>query len=83
MKIEVWGAQDGRCPQCNTLKKFLDSKFATYGFMCVDKYPETRKELGIKNIPVMILRDDDGTELERVVGFNENTRHKVLEIISK
>ena len=83
MKLEVWGASDGRCPQCNTLGKFLDLKFITYNFMCVDKYPKARQELGIKNIPVVRLLNDDGSEVSRTIGFGEVNRKMVLDMIKK
>ena len=83
MKLEVWGASDGRCPQCNTLGKFLDSKFITYSFMCVDKYPTARQELGIKNIPVMRLLNDDGSEVKRTIGFGEVNRKMVLDMVKE
>ena len=83
MKLEVWGASDGRCPQCNTLGKFLDSKFITYSFMCVDKYLTARHELGIKNIPVMRLLNDDGSEVKRTIGFGEVNRKMVLDMVKE
>lgn len=83
MKIEVWGASDWRCPQCNTLGKFLDAKFITYNFMCVDKYPTARRELGIKNIPVIRLLNDDGSEAKRTIGFGEVNRKMVLDMVKE
>ena len=83
MKLEVWGASNGRCPQCNTLGKFLDAKFITYNFMCVDKYPTARHELGIKNIPVMRLLNDDGSEVKRTIGCGEVNRKMVLDMVKE
>lgn len=76
MKLEVWGAskRDVRCPQCDQLKAHLDKQYAVYAFMDVDDYPNARQELGIRSIPVAILRNNDGSEAGRVVGFSPDKK---------
>lgn len=76
MKLEIWGAskRDIRCPQCDQLKAYLDTKYAVYAFIDVDDYPHARAEQGIKSIPVAILRDDYGVEQGRIVGFNQDKK---------
>ena len=81
-KLEVWGALE-RCPECKNLKRDMDKRFITYLFMDVDKYPDSRAELNIKRIPVLIEFGPDGKELNRVTGYNLNTKAKVDEILNR
>lgn len=82
MKLEVYGAL-GRCPECVNLKRYLDNKFHAYSFVDVDVYADTRAELNIKRIPVLILRDDDGQELRRVTSFNQNVKADADSLLSE
>lgn len=37
-------------------------------YVDIDEMPEIRKDYGVQSVPTVILVDEDGTELERLVG---------------
>lgn len=57
------------CPNCKHATKILDSKKIKYEKINVDENPDVIKEYGLKQVPTLIIEDNDGTT--RVSGASE------------
>jgi thioredoxin 1 len=60
------------CGPCKQLapKMELVAESVTVEKILVDSDAETTEKYGIRNIPTVLLIDENGTELERFVGVN-------------
>jgi thioredoxin 1 len=60
------------CGPCKQLapKMELVAESVTVEKILVDSDTETTEKYGIRNIPTVLLIDENGTELERFVGVN-------------
>ena len=60
------------CSPCKQLapKMELVAESVTVEKILVDSDAETTEKYGIRNIPTVLLIDENGTELERFVGVN-------------
>lgn len=60
------------CAGCGSVKNFLNAK--EIEFETIDGYENTDVlvKYGIMSFPVTILLDENGDEIERVIGFNSN-----------
>lgn len=60
------------CLPCKQLapKMELVAESVTVEKILVDSDSETAQKYGIRNIPTVVLIDENGTELERLVGVN-------------
>jgi thioredoxin 1 len=60
------------CGPCKQLapKMELVAESVTVEKILVDSDAETTEKYGIRNIPTVLLIDENGTELERFVGIN-------------
>lgn len=67
VKIEKYGAQ--WCMPCKVLDRTLENiKGVEIRYFDADKDPEAFEREGIRNVPVLIYRDDEGNELLRQHG---------------
>jgi thioredoxin 1 len=57
------------CNPCKLVSNYLDSKSVEYERINVVDEPEKASEFGIMGVPVIILLDDSGNEVKRLVGF--------------
>lgn len=61
------------CAYCVMVKRFLDSKGATYEVVNLDDQPERQAEVlaksGALTVPVTLVQSDDDSE-EVVIGYN-------------
>jgi glutaredoxin len=61
------------CAYCAMVKRFLDSKGASYDVVNLDDQPERQAEVfaksGAMTVPVTIIEKEDNTE-EVVIGYN-------------
>lgn len=61
------------CAYCVMVKKFLDSKGATYEVVNLDDQPERQAEVlaksGALTVPVTLVQSEDDSE-EVVIGYN-------------
>ncbi len=61
------------CAYCVMVKRFLDSKGATYEVVNLDDNPERQAEVlaksGALTVPVTLIEKEDNTE-EVVIGYN-------------
>ena len=60
----------GPCKQLAPKMKLVAEANITVEKILVDSDAETTEKYGIRNIPTVLLIDENGTELERFVGVN-------------
>ena len=60
------------CQQCKTTQKWLTSKGIHFTYKDLDEHPTLLQEFksrGFSSLPVVIVTDEDGKELESFAGF--------------
>jgi thioredoxin 1 len=79
-KLEKYGAS--WCGPCkildNALKEITDVEIVKHD---ADEEPDLFNELGIRSVPTLIFRDEEGNELERT--FGAIPVHNIEKIIAK
>ncbi|MED4883059.1 thioredoxin family protein [Bacillus smithii] len=68
------------CPTCVKVSNYLNDKGVTFEAVNVEDNPEIAAQYGVMGVPVTIILDDDGNEIQRSVGFKVE---ELEEIISK
>ncbi|MFS0643846.1 thioredoxin domain-containing protein [Siminovitchia sp. 179-K 8D1 HS] len=68
------------CNPCQMVQNFLDSKEVRVEKINPMDQPETAAKFDIASVPVTILLNEEGSEVDRCVGFNPE---KLDELISK
>lgn len=68
------------CRPCSLVKLFLDSQNVNYHVVDVHFEKEYIDRFNIMSTPVTILLDENGSEIERVSGYNPS---ELEEMISK
>lgn len=68
------------CVPCQTVANFLQDNNVEYEEHDIYKEPELVEKYNLMGVPVTILFDDEGNEVQRVVGFNPP---QLNELISK
>lgn len=68
------------CRPCSMVSEFLVNNGVTYTTYDVTEKPEKAAEYGVMSVPVTILLDDNGKELQRSIGCNYG---ELEEMISK
>lgn len=61
----------GPCKQLAPKMELVAEANITVEKILVDSDTETTQKYGIRNIPTVVLIDENGTELERFVGVND------------
>mgnify|MGYP003461259362 len=79
-QIEKFGAT--WCGPCKVLDKTLEKVTGVYiNKYDVDQFEDLAAERGVRNIPVMIFRDENGQEVERIIGAV--SLDKINEVLEK
>lgn len=68
MKLLKLGKQG--CTPCKMVENYLQSNKVQYEDIDVFESPEIAAKFDIGSVPVVILLDEDGNEVERSAGFN-------------
>ena len=58
------------CVPCKMLGNFLDEQGIVYEEIDVESDIETTVKYGVSGLPTLLLVDENGEVLDRVVGFN-------------
>jgi thioredoxin 1 len=61
------------------VEQHLANNSVDYEKINIEDRPEIAMQYGVMSVPVTILLDDDGQELNRVVGFNPDEIDKLIE----
>jgi thioredoxin 1 len=78
--MKIIKLEQPNCKPCMEVSSFLDSMGVEYKAINILEEPNIAAQYGIMSAPVTILLDDDGNEIQRVVGMNRN---ELQEMISK
>jgi thioredoxin 1 len=68
------------CPSCQMVSNFLNNANVKYKAINVEDNPKVASEYGVMGVPVTILLDDEGNEIQRSIGYKPN---ELQEMISK
>jgi thioredoxin 1 len=63
------------------VSNFLDNAGVDYDRVDVFKSPDIASQYGIMSTPVTILFDDDGSEIQRSVGFKPDELNEMIAIL--
>lgn len=69
MKVEILKFYGDWCAPCKTLTTLLDSENFPITAINVDIQPEKSIEYKVRNVPTLVFVDEEGKELERIVGM--------------
>lgn len=58
------------CNPCTMVENFLQDQSVEYDKVNIEDSPEVAMQYGVMGVPVTLLLDDNGLEVDRVVGFN-------------
>ena len=62
------------CAYCGMVKKFLDMKQVSYNIVNLDEHPDAEPALiaksGARTVPVVMVRDETGSEQVASIGWN-------------
>lgn len=58
------------CRPCSMVESFLYNAGVEYDKINIEDNPEVAIQYGVMSVPVTLLLDDNGLEVQRVVGFN-------------
>jgi hypothetical protein len=73
-----------RCAYCDQLSAYLDASLnphSTYESINIEDSPETAAKYGIMSAPVLILEDDQGNEIGRMVGYSPGRAEEVEQLL--
>lgn len=57
------------CSACGLVKGFLDGEGVSYDSINVQENIDVAIQYGVMSVPVTLLLDDEGNEIERVNGY--------------
>lgn len=57
------------CVPCKMVENYLQDLGVEYEKINIEDNPEKAMEYGVMSVPVTLLLDDDGNEVDRVVGY--------------
>lgn len=61
------------CPGCENIKEYTKSQGLVFDKeinALTELSPKERKELGLMSVPTIIVMDESGAEITRILGFN-------------
>lgn len=67
------------CGKCVMAKRFLKSEGVAFEPIDITKQPETIEQYGISSLPVIVLENEDGLEVDRVNGFEREELEVVIQ----
>lgn len=69
MKVQILKFYGDWCAPCKTLTTLLDSENFPITAINVDLKPEKSIEFKVRNVPTLVFVDEEGKELDRIVGM--------------
>lgn len=69
MKVQILKFYGDWCNPCKTLTTLLDSENFPITAINVDLKPEKSIEFKVRNVPTLVFVDEEGKELDRIVGM--------------
>lgn len=79
--------EQNNCPGCQKMEMFLDMVVndkpdKTYNLSKEPEAVEEAAKYGIMTLPALLLLDDEGKEVERIIGF-DGQQEKIIEMFGK
>ena len=66
------------CRSCVFVSKFLNDKGVEFEVVDVTEQPDVASQYGVMGVPVTILLDEEGKEVQRSVGFNPEQLENIV-----
>lgn len=66
------------CTPCTMVENFLQDQEVRYDKVNIEDSPEVAMQYGVMGVPATILLDDNGLEVDRVIGFNPAGLQKLI-----
>lgn len=67
------------CGPCKAFKPTLaELDQSRLQYLDIDEFPEIREDYGVQSVPTTVLVDEDGEELERMVGAQPLSKLQAL-----
>lgn len=66
------------CNPCKIMTNFLHDKGVDYKELDVEEDAQLASQYGIASVPTLLLVDENGEVLDRVVGFNPSSIEELL-----
>jgi thioredoxin 1 len=76
--MKIIKLEQPNCRPCMEVSLFLDSMGVKYESINILEQPHIAAQYGIMSTPVTILLDDNGNEVQRVVGNNRDELQKMI-----
>lgn len=76
--MKILKLEKNNCTPCKMVGQFLDSKGINYEIGNIDDNPELIDLYDLMGVPVVIRFDDEGNEVDRVVGFDINKLEEIV-----
>ena len=67
------------CGPCKASQAHIDKIGLQVERVDVDASPELAQEYKVASLPTVVVLDDDGNEVERIIGFNPNALSRLKE----
>lgn len=80
MNVTVYSAV--WCGPCKMLKPAYKKAGIEYISVDIDANLEDANKAQVRGVPTTVITDDDGKQVARIVGFNETTLARVLEVLN-
>lgn len=71
------------CTPCTQLDNHLNDLGVEFESVNILENIDVAVKYGVMSTPVLILEDDNGNELDRVMGFNPSNKEPVNELVSQ
>jgi len=77
--LKILKLEKHNCRPCGMVENFLQDQNVEYDKINIEENPETSMQYGVMSVPVTLLLDDNGLEVDRVIGFNPPEIEKLIE----
>lgn len=77
--MKILKLEKHNCRPCGMVENFLQDQNVKYDKINIEENPETSMQYGVMSVPVTLLLDDNGLEVDRVIGFNPPEIEKLIE----
>lgn len=79
--MKVIKFEQPNCVPCKLVSEFLDGKVEYEKISAFDD-PDKAADFGVMSVPVVVVLDDNGTEIARTTGYKENELNNIVAIAS-
>lgn len=76
--MKIIKLEQPNCRPCMEVSSFLDSMGVEYKAINILEEPHMAAQYGIMSAPVTILLDDNGNEIQRIIGYNRDELQKMV-----